>query len=32
MTKKPIDTEGLLHTDGVFTVDVSGSPKLQGEW
>jgi len=32
ITKKPTDTEALLHTDAVFTVDVSGSPKPQIEW
>jgi len=32
ITKKPTDTEALLHTDAVFTIDVSGSPKPQIEW
>jgi len=32
ITKKPTDTEALIHTDAVFTVDVSGSPKPQVEW
>ncbi|CAF2489671.1 unnamed protein product [Rotaria sp. Silwood2] len=32
ITKKPTDTEALLHTDAVFTVDVSGSPKPKVEW
>ncbi|CAF3575459.1 unnamed protein product [Adineta steineri] len=32
ITKKPTDTEALLHTDAVFTADVSGSPKPQVEW
>ncbi|CAF0916357.1 unnamed protein product [Adineta ricciae] len=32
ITKKPTDTEALLHTDAVFTVDVSGAPKPEIEW
>ncbi|CAF0818885.1 unnamed protein product [Didymodactylos carnosus] len=32
ITKKPTDTEALLHTDAVFTIDVTGSPKPQVEW
>ena len=32
INKKPTDTEALLHTDAVFSVDVSGSPKPQIEW
>lgn len=32
ITKKPSDTEALLHTDAVFSVDVSGVPKPQVEW
>ncbi len=32
ITKKPTDTEALLHTDAVFSIDVSGSPKPQIEW
>ena len=32
ITKKPADTEALLHTDAVFTIDVAGSPKPQIDW
>lgn len=32
INKKPTDTEALIHTDAVFSVDVSGSPKPQIEW
>ena len=32
ITKKPVDTEALLHTDAVFPIEVSGSPKPQIEW
>ncbi|CAF4280439.1 unnamed protein product, partial [Adineta steineri] len=32
ITKKPVDTEALLHTDAVFTIETSGSPKPEIEW
>ncbi|CAF1262379.1 unnamed protein product, partial [Rotaria sordida] len=32
ITKKPTDVEALLHTDAVFLIDVSGSPKPEIEW
>ena len=32
ITKKPIDTEVLLHTDAVFTVNIAGSPKPHVKW
>ncbi|CAF4411465.1 unnamed protein product, partial [Rotaria socialis] len=32
ITKKPTDIEALLHTDAVFLIDVSGSPKPEVEW
>ncbi|CAF4564041.1 unnamed protein product, partial [Rotaria magnacalcarata] len=32
ITKKPTDIDALLHTDAVFLIDVSGSPKPEVEW
>ncbi|CAF3618249.1 unnamed protein product [Rotaria sordida] len=32
ITKKPTDTEALIHTDAVFTVDIAGSPKPKVDW
>ncbi|CAF4494023.1 unnamed protein product, partial [Rotaria magnacalcarata] len=31
ITKKPTDIDALLHTDAVFLIDVSGSPKPEVE-